>query len=210
MPDGLSFDHAALAEPCSSVLAAHERIGTSIEDIVVVMGAGPIGCIHTAVAHARGARVIISEPSNTRRKLAEAFDPEDMIDPLNEDLAAAVRSMTDGRGADVVICANPVAATQTQAVKIARKRGKVVLFGGLPKSDPTTKFDGNKIHYEEIEVIGSFSYHPSNHAYALEALDRGLIPADKLITAKYPLDEIESAFETAASGKALKVIVNPQ
>ena len=209
MSESLSFDHAALAEPCSSVLAANDRIGTSIDDVVVVMGGGPIGCIHTAVAHARGARVIISEPSDTRRKLAEAFNPEAMIDPFNEDLDDAVRSMTDGRGADVVICANPVAATQTQAVEIARKRGKVVLFGGFPKSDPTTKFDGNKIHYEEIEVIGSFSYHPSHHAFALEALERGLIPAEKLITAKFPLDEINSAFETAASGKALKVIVNP-
>ena len=209
MPGSLSFDHAALAEPCSSVLAANDRIGTSIDDVVVVMGGGPIGCIHTAVAHARGARVIISEPSDTRRKLAEAFNPEAMIDPFNEDLDDAVRSMTNGRGADVVVCANPVAATQTQAVEIARKRGKVVLFGGLPKSDPTTKFDGNKIHYEEIEVIGSFSYHPSHHAFALEALERGLIPAEKLITARFPLDEIDSAFETAASGKALKVIVNP-
>ena len=209
IPVSLSFDHAALSEPCSSVLASHDRIGTSIDDVVVVMGAGPIGCIHTAVAHARGARVLISEPSDTRRKLAEAFNPEAMINPFEEDLDDAVQSMTDGRGADVVICANPVAATQTQAVEIARKRGKVVLFGGLPKADPTTIFDGNKIHYEEIEVIGSFSYHPSYHEFALETLERGLIPAEKLITVNFSLDEVDSAFETAASGKALKVIVNP-
>ena len=153
--------------------------------------------------------VLISEPSDTRRKLAEAFNPERMINPFEEDLDGAVRLMTDGRGADVVICANPVAATQTQAVEIARKRGKVILFGGLPKVDPTTKFDGNKIHYEEIEVIGSFSYHPSHHEFALETLERGLIPAEKLITENFPLNEVDSAFEIAASGKALKVIVNP-
>ena len=173
------------------------------------MGAGPIGCIHTAVAHSRGARVVISEPSETRRDLAESFEPEAMLNPFEEDLESVVRSMTDGRGADIVICANPVSATQTQAAKIARKRGKVMLFGGLPKADPTTKFDGNKLQYEETEIIGSFSYHPSYHAFALEALQRGIIPGDKLITASYPLAEVDQAFEAAASGAALKVMVNP-
>jgi len=209
IPEGLSFDYAALSEPCSSVLACHDRIHTAIDDLVVVMGAGPIGCIHTAVAHSRGARVVISEPSETRRELAESFMPEAMLNPFEEDLEAVVRSLTDGRGADIVICANPVSATQTQAVEIARKRGKVMLFGGLPKADPTTKFDGNKIHYEETEIIGSFSYHPSYHAFALEALQRGIIPGDKLITASYQLADVDKAFKAAASGAALKVMVNP-
>ena len=209
MPDGLSFDHAALSEPCSSVLACHDRICTSIDDVVVVMGAGPIGCIHMAVAHARGAKVIISEPSDIRRKLSERFEPEAVVNPFEEDLEAKVRELTDGRGADKVICANPIPATQTQAVEIARKRGKVMLFGGLPKANHMVSLDGNKIHYEEIEVIGSFSYHPSYHAFALEAIKRGMIPAEKLITAKYLLDEVDQAFEAAAGGEALKVIVNP-
>jgi len=209
MPEGLSFDHAALSEPCSSVLACHDRINTSIDDVVVVMGAGPIGCIHTAVAHARGARVIISEPSDIRRKLAEKFDPELLVNPFDESLEDAVRDFTLCRGADVVICANPVPATQTQAVEIVRKRGKVMLFGGLPKDNHMVPVDGNRIHYGEIEVIGSFSYHPSYHALALETLQRRLIPAEKLITAEYPLAEVDKGFEAAAGGEALKVLIKP-
>ena len=209
MPDTLSFDHAALSEPCSSVLACHDRIHTSIDDVVVVIGAGPISCIHTAVAHARGARVIISEPSDIRRKLVEVFAPELIINPFEEDMDAIVRGMTDGRGADIVICANPVPATQTQAVEIARKRGRIILFGGLQKANHMVSLDGNKIHYEEIEVIGSFSYHPSYHALALEALQRNIIPGNKLITVSYGLEEVNEAFKTAAGGEALKVIVNP-
>ena len=209
MPAGLSFDHAALAEPCSSVLACHDRIHTSINDVVVVMGAGPIGCIHTAVAHARGARVIISEPSKTRRILAEQFKPELFVDPFDSDLGEAVRQFTDGRGADVVVCANPVPATQTQAIEIVRKRGKVMLFGGLPKDNHMVPVDGNIIHYGEIEVIGSFSYHPAYHDLALGALQRGLIPADKLITAEFPINQIAEGFNAAASGEALKVLIKP-
>ena len=54
--------------------------------------------------------------------------------------------------------------TQRQAVELVRKGGKVVLFGGLPKADPLTHLDGNRIHYGEIAVMGAFSYHPTHHA----------------------------------------------
>jgi len=209
IPAGLSFNHAALAEPCSSVLACHDRIHTSIDDVVVVMGAGPIGCIHTAIANARGARVIISEPSDIRRNLAEQFKPELLIDPFESDLWEAVRQFTGGRGADTVVCANPVPATQTQAIEIVRKRGKVMLFGGLSKDNHMVPVDGNIIHYGEVEVIGSFSYHPTYHALALDAIQRGLIPADKLITAEFPLNQIAEGFNAAAGGEALKVLIKP-
>jgi L-iditol 2-dehydrogenase len=207
VPDGLSFAEAALAEPASSVLAAHDRAGTDLESTVVVLGGGPIGCLHIAAAQARGAAVILSEPSLERRQIASGFAPEIIVDPLREDLNERVRAYTHGLGADIVICANPIAATQAQAVEIVRKGGRVVLFGGLPKADPLTHLDGNRIHYGEIEVVGSFSYHPRFHALALDAIHRKLIPAKKLITHVYPLGAINQAFEMASSGKALKVMV---
>lgn len=207
VPEGMQFQHAALAEPCSSVLAAHAQAETSLQDTVVVMGAGPIGCLHIAVARARGARVILSEPSPVRREMARAFQPELIIDPSSQDVVAIVKQATAGRGADVAVCANPVAATQTQAVELVRKRGKVILFGGLPKANPMTSLDGNRIHYGEIRVIGTFSYHPAFHALALDSLQRGLLPADQLITHTFAIDQIDTAFQTAAAGEALKVMV---
>jgi L-iditol 2-dehydrogenase len=207
VPDSLTAVQAALAEPLSSVLASHAAAGTTLGDTVVVMGAGPIGCLHMAVARARGARVILSEPSATRRVMAERFQPDLVVDPASEDAVVAVRRATDGRGADVAICANPVAATHAQAVELVRKRGTVVLFGGLPKADPTTVLDGNRIHYGEIRVVGSFSYHPSYHSLALDAIARGTIHSDQVITHTFPLDEVERAFQVAASGEALKVMV---
>ncbi len=209
MPDGLPFAEGALAETLSSVLACHDKAATSLDDTVVVMGSGPIGCLHIAVAKARGARVIVSEPNETRREVATRFGPDATVDPFGEDLAARVREMTGGVGADITICANPVAATQTQAVEITRKAGRVVLFGGLPKTSPMASLNSNLIHYGEIEVVGSFSYHPTYHALALDLLQRRLIPADRLITHTFNLDEIGRAFETAASGEGLKVIVTP-
>jgi L-iditol 2-dehydrogenase len=207
MPDGLSFDHAAVSEPCCSVLACHDDAGTQQGDTVVVLGAGPIGCLHVFVARSRGARVIVSEPNPVRRTLAERFEPEAMIDPSKEDVIAAVKRATGGVGADIAICANPIAQTQTDAVMLVRKGGKVMLFGGLPKADPWVKLDGNRIHYGQIQVIGSFSYHPVMHATALELLSQGRLPADRLITHRFSLDQIQEAYEAAAGGDALKVII---
>jgi L-iditol 2-dehydrogenase len=207
MPPSFSSLQAALAEPLSSVLAAQQGAGISLGDTVVIMGAGPIGCLHVAVARARGARVILSEPSEVRRQIATRFGPELIIDPVNQDLVNEVRHATGGRGADTAICANPVAATHTQAVELVRKRGKVVLFGGLPKASPMTSLDGNRIHYNEIQVMGKFSYHPAFHTLALEAIQHGLIKCDDIITHIFSIDEINEAFQTAASGEAIKVVV---
>ncbi len=207
IPAGMSCPHAALAEPASSVLAAHERAHTGPADTVLVMGAGPIGCLHMVVAKARGAQVILSEPNETRREMARRFAPDYVLDPSQEEVVSRVRSWTGGRGADIAICANPVAATQAQAVDAVRKGGRVVLFGGLPKSNPTTCLDGNRIHYGEITVIGSFSYPPTYHQQALEAIHRELIPAGQLITHTFSMEQINEAFTTASSGQALKVMV---
>jgi len=207
LPAGASFAQGALAEPCSSVLASHHKAGTGLGDTVVVMGAGPIGCLHTIVAKARGASVIVSEPSAKRREMVLRFQPDAVVDPFAENLNDRVREMTAGVGADIVVCANPVAATHAQAVQIVRKAGRVMLFGGLPKANPTTTFDGNIVHYGEIEVVGAFSYHPTFHAMALDVLSRGVIPADLIITHSYPLEDAAGAFDMAASGDTLKVLV---
>ena len=207
MPASLSFAQGALGEPLSSVQACHQDIGTKLGDTVLVMGAGPIGCLHTAIAHLRGARVILSEPNPLRRQMAEPFKPELVLDPNDSDIVAEVRAFTDGLGADSAICANPVAATHQQAVDAVRKKGNVVLFGGLPKAAPMTELNANRIHYDEIRVIGSFSYHPDYHLRALRLLERGQIDPEMIITHTYPLDEVDQVFRTVAAGEALKVMV---
>jgi L-iditol 2-dehydrogenase len=207
MPDGLGYREGALAEPLSSVQACHEDVGTRLGDTVLVMGAGPIGCLHTAIAHLRGARVILSEPSAERRRMAQPFAPDRLIDPASEDVVEATLALTDGRGADIAICANPVAATHQQAVAAVRKRGTVVLFGGLPTAAPMTQLDANRIHYDEIRVVGSFSYHPEYHRRALRLLERQQVDPGAIVTHTFPLEQVGQAFRAMAAGEALKVMV---
>jgi L-iditol 2-dehydrogenase len=139
--------------------------------------------------------------------MAAPFAPDLVLDPTSEDVTAATKAFTSGRGADVAICANPVAATHQQAVDAVRKHGTVVLFGGLPKAQPMTTLDANRIHYDEIRVVGSFSYHPDAHALALSLLERGQLDSDQVITHTFALGEVEEAFRTVAAGEALKVMV---
>ena len=209
MPEGLSWHEGALAETLSSVLASHEKCSTSLGETVVVLGAGPIGCLHIVIAKARGAAVIVAEPNALRRSGAEKFGPNWILDPSQQDVVAEVRRLTGGLGADVVICANPVASTQTQAVEMARRGGRIVLFGGLPKADPMVRLNANLIHYGEQVVMGAFSYHPRFHEQALEVLRRKVVRAEQFVTHTRPLSRIAEAFAVAASGEALKVMVEP-
>jgi L-iditol 2-dehydrogenase len=209
MPEGLSFPEGGLAETLSSVLASHHHCGLNLGETMVVLGSGPIGCLHTVLGQARGARVIVAEPNPVRRQIAARFQPEAIIDVTTQDVVSEVKRLTGGLGADVVICANPVGSTQTQAVEMSRRGGRVVLFGGLPKANPMVSLNSNLIHYGERVVLGAFSYHPSYHEEALQVLARKVVNADAFITHTRPLSGVAEAFQIAASGEALKVMVIP-
>lgn len=208
IPEGLSLEDAALSEPASSVIAAQENAGVGLGDTVLIIGDGPIGCLHIDVARARGAATVIMA-GLMRLKEAERFKPDLLIDAGSQDTVAEVLKATGGLGADVAIAANPVAATQAQAVKAVRKRGRVVLFGGLPKTAPETTLDGNIIHYGEIQVLGAFSYPAHIHQKALATIKAGLIKPSMYFNMTVSLDDIVSGFTAAAAGKALKVLVKP-
>ena len=109
--DGIDPAVAALVEPLACVWRGQNKIGVGAGDVVLVMGAGPIGVLHVMLSRLRGAtRIIVSEPAAGRREQALALGADVVVDPLNEDLAAVVAAESGGRGADVVITAAPVKA----------------------------------------------------------------------------------------------------
>jgi L-iditol 2-dehydrogenase len=208
MPDGVSMVDTTMSEPASSVLASQENAGVAEGDTVLIIGDGPIGCLHIEVARSRGAaRVIMA--GLTRLALVAAFAPDVTIDAGSQDTVREVLAATDGLGADVAICANPVAATQQQAVEAVRKRGTVVLFGGVPKTNPMTTLNSNLIHYNELRIMGAFSYPASAHQQALCMIADGTISASKYVTRQVPLEGIVEGIEAAQRGEALKVAVMP-
>jgi len=94
------------------------------------------------------------------------------------------------------------------AVSLVRKRGRVGIFGGLPTASSKAELDINRIHYDELRLIGNFSYHPRYHRCALDLLASGQVPAGKLITT-YPIEETQRALWDIRAGKVLKAVVIP-
>lgn len=209
IPDELSHVAAALAEPLAGVLASHHNIGLELGETVAIIGAGPIGCLHIEVAKARGAIPYIIELNSDRLAAAEALGVEAAVRAGEVDSVQAIRDLTGGYGVDVSIVAAPSAAAQSQAVQMMRKRGRVVLYGGLPKTKPTAELNTNTIHYDELTVFGAFSYHPRFHALALDLLARGQVQIDKIISNTYPLEQTVQAFESAMAGQEIKAILTP-
>ena len=208
VPDRLSFEEAAMAEPASSVIACQEYNNVSLGDTVVIIGDGPIGCMHIEVARARGALRIIMT-GLTRLASVPQFKPDYIIDSAAQNPVEEVLKITGGLGADIVICAAPVTAIQEQGLEMVRKRGKVVLFGGVNKNNPMTSLNSNLIHYNEITVVGAFSYPSTGLLKAVNMIAEGKISAKKYVTKTVRLDEIPEGIAFAEQGKALRVAVLP-
>lgn len=209
-PDGMKVEHAAVAEPGSSVIHAHERAGTTIGDTVLIMGSGPVGCLHVAVARACGAdRIFMSDIVASRLKLAQTFGPDAVIDASQEDVAERVAELTDGKGPTLVITANPSPEAPVDAVRMVAKGGRVVLFGGLPHDNSAPGVDMNIIHYQNINLIGLSRFAPRHFRMSLRMLASGRIPGEKLVSHVLPLEQADEGINAALSGEALKVVFKP-
>ncbi|MGE5557616.1 MAG: alcohol dehydrogenase catalytic domain-containing protein [Bacillota bacterium] len=208
MPEGISFDEAAMAEPASSVAACQEYNGIGPGDTVVVIGDGPVGCMHVELARARGAARVVMV-GLTRLDSVPQFNPDAIIDSAAQNPVEEVLKITEGLGADVAICAAPVTSIQEQAVEMIRKRGRVILFGGVPKNNPMTSLNSNLIHYNEITVTGAFSYPADGLRKALRLIAEGKISARKYVTKTVTLEGIPEGIAWAEQGKALRVVVKP-
>lgn len=211
IPDAVTFAEASLAEPLACVLNGQELAQVGPNDTVVVIGSGPIGCLHVRLARSRGAGTVILIDLNAERLAAAAalVEPDLMIATDAQDPVAAVLDATGGRGADVVITAAASGAAQEQGLRMLARRGRLSLFGGLPKDAPTITVDSNLVHYRELTLVGVNGSTPAHNKRALELIDTGAVPVADLITHRLPLDRVLDGIEIVARGDAIKVTIEP-
>jgi len=210
VPEHVPFEQASLTEPLACVLNGQELARVGEGDVVVVLGAGPIGCLHVRLARARGAKtVVLVDVNQGRLDLAARAEPDAAIDSTKDDPIDAVRKMTDGRGADVVITATGVGVAQEQALEMTAPRGRISLFGGLPRDDSTIRFDSNLAHYGELSVFGAYGSAPRHNRDALALIADGKVRVGDLVTHRMPLADVNRAIETVVSGEGLKVVIEP-
>jgi L-iditol 2-dehydrogenase len=211
IPDTLSLEDASMAELLACCINGQERAAVGPGDTVVIIGAGPAGCMHVELARARGAaKIILSQRSAARLDLAAArFSPDLAIRAEGDELVAAVRDATGGLGADVVIVAAPSAQAQETAMRLAAPRGRISLFGGLPKDNRSITIDANIIHYQEISLTGASSSLGRQNREALDLIASGKIHAGRYITHRFPLAETPAAFAAVEAREAIKAVVFP-
>ena len=212
IPGDLSFDEAAVTEPLACALNAQRLIRVGEGDTVLVMGAGPIGCLHIRLARALGAKhVMLADINGDRLALsANAVKPDRAINMSAEDLEAIVLEETGGIGPSVIITAAPAGAAQEQAIGMAAPGGRISFFGGLPKDKPMISVDSNVVHYKELILAGANGSSPAQNAEALELIASGKVPVADLITHRMSLENVRDAIEAVTSGDAIKVVIKPQ
>ncbi|GII03890.1 zinc-dependent dehydrogenase [Planobispora takensis] len=212
IPDGVGFAEASVAEPLACVLNGQELARVGRGDDVVIMGSGPIGCLHVRLARSRGAaRVFLLDVNAERLEMAASLvRPDAAVHAEGGDSAVEqVLKLTEGRGADVVVTAAASGAAQEQALRMAARQGRISFFGGLPKDDPIIGCDSNLVHYRELTVVGANGSSPAHNARALELIAGGEVPVSDLITHRLPLPEVLDGIGIVSRGEAIKVTVEP-
>jgi L-iditol 2-dehydrogenase len=201
---------AALMEPFACVLRGQNAVHIKPGEVVLIIGAGPIGVMHTKLAKLRGAsRVIVSETVVERAVQVKRMGADRVVNPVEEDLNAIIAEETKGRGADVIIVAAPAHAAQESALQLAAVGGRINLFGGLPKDRPFINFDSNLVHYKELIVTATTACSTHDCWQAAQIVNSGLIDLTDLVSQRFPLKDAAIAFAAAEDRKSLKIILEP-
>ncbi len=205
-----SYDAAALAEPLACCINGYEQGLIQAGHTVVIFGAGPIGIMLALLAPVFDVgQVIMIDVNESRLDQAQQFQSMHIIHSPKRDPIKRVLELTHNRGADLIFTACAAVETHEIALAMIAKKGVINFFGGVPKNAPAISLFSNFIHYKQIYITGSHGSTPRQHKQALHLIESKQIDVEPLITHKYNLMNIESAFQKALSGEGLKIMVNP-
>jgi L-iditol 2-dehydrogenase len=206
IPPEVSYEEACFSEPLACCINGNSATHITLGDDVVIVGCGPIGLKHLQLALRQGGRVIVSDPLAYRRAKARELGAHNLIDPAEGDPVEQVKTLTEGRGADVVIVAVGHPRAIEQGIDMAGINGRVNLFAGTypPAELP---MDPNLVHYKQAILTGSHDFTPHHFTMALKLIQYGIVRVAPLISDTYPLERIVDAFEQTASQRGLKSMV---
>lgn len=208
IPSGLAFAEAALAEPLACCLNGLERAALRSGETVLILGAGPVGSLFALASRYLGAgKVVLVEKNPVRARLCEPAVAAALLDPNQVEVVEAVRELTGGRGADVVVTCFREAARKYPLLELAASGGRVLMFSGLGGSG-VVPMDLNRIHYQELAVVGAYGCTAAQCRRAVDLLAEGL-DVRWLISERVGLGEIEEGFRAVSRQKVMKVCVEP-
>ncbi len=209
VPDGVSFDEAAMIEPVSVAVHAVSRANPTLGDSAVVIGAGMIGLLTIQALRSAGCgRIVAVDLAADRLELARRLGADETIRSGNgADVPAIVQETTHGIGADLVMEAVGTDATVTMSIDSVRKGGRVVLIGNIAA---TVGFGLQSVVTREVDVLGSCAS-SNDYPACLELLERGAIQVRPVLSATVPLERGQEMFDRLYRGEPglTKVILLP-
>lgn len=199
LPDNVSYTQGALVEPFSCGYYATVRADNmDASDTVMVFGAGPIGLGVIAASAAKGARVIVAEPSQSRAKIAQGLGAEIIIDPTKSDFLEEVKGATNGGGPSVVIDASGKPQAMASTLDVAGFRARIVIIGISVGGEAPARL--GQIQSKELQVrgiIGSPGVWPETIAF----LSRTGVDLSSIVTSSFDISQADKAYATVLSDK---------
>lgn len=208
IPDEVSFEDASLVEPAACVIKALKRVHFTGGESVLVIGLGVMGLMHILLAREFGAaRIVGADSVPFRLATAKTFGADEVIDVSHDDLAGAVRDLTNGDMVDVVVVCPNSAAAMKQGIETVGKGGTVLLFTPAKPNELLT-INPNLLYFKDIRLITSYSCGPHDTKEALGYIRQRIITASKLISHRFPIENTAEAFRlTAEARNSLKCII---
>lgn len=209
IPEGVSFQEAALSEPLACALHCFEKMNLASHESLCIIGAGPCALLFVQLAKTVGAKVICLGRGSEKLQVAQSLGADEGISVLEENYFERVRSLTEGgRGPDVVIEVVGQSSTWELATRLVRKGGRVWFYGGCAKGTEVS-LDANRIHYEELSLSGVFHHTPKHFGQALQVLAQRKIQVVPLITGQMRLSELGQVFRKNVPENPLKIAIIP-
>ncbi len=209
LPREISDDAATFVEPLACVVKAAHRAGVGPGDRILIIGLGVMGMLQVMLARRLGAELIIgADRVASRLERGKLAGADVIVDARRTALPEAVRSHTEGVGADIVVVGPGTVEAIEMGFCCVAPGGSLVLFTPTPPEE-VWPFPVHDAYFHEVSVIPSYSTGPPQTQEALQWLARGL-PVETLITHRYPLEGAAEGYRLVREAKdALKVVVHP-
>ena len=200
------FPELSLTEPLACVLNSMHRASPRMGDDAVIIGGGVLGQLKQLVFKKMGLRTILSEPDPVRREFALAHGCDIVIDPLAEDPVSKVKELTGGRGAEVVINTTAVPAVMEQAVAMTAPLGRCVAYSSQHPDRPIP-VSPNKLHSAEYFLTGAVNPSIDSFDQAVNLLSKNIVDLSDMVSAVYPMERAQEAFEAAQRADTYRVVI---
>lgn len=204
LPGSVSFADGTSLELLTTITYAQRKAHISPGSSVVVFGCGASGLMHVQVAKVAGAHPVVAvSRSEWKLEMARAMGADVVVDAKGKDVVEAVKDVTGGIGADVVIESAGAAATARQALEAVGPGGVVIQFGIL---GPVDAYPTQLLYFKDLTIYGTRAMTPADYDLCKGLVEQGKVDVGAIVTHRFPLDETSRALSFKEAEEAERVL----